>query len=680
MRVRVPLAVVTLLAWFVVAAWWASGVTDSEIAGAGIWPGGWATIALMLAAPRLRPLVVLAVVVATFWIIDQSELSGVAAGWAVAVGLETVMAAVILSDTVRAGRRPTLTTNRDLVVFLAAGSLSAGAGAMIAGSVAFVAGIDGWYWATFAYAANHMAGQWLLVPLLCHLPPSERLAGAVESLVMAVSFGVLCVLTFGPPALSIMLFMFLPYLTWIAARLSTRQALTVLLGAVCVVGVATWQRRGPLADLIPAPSAPDGLQYVVTNAFLVACLLVVLTLSLAVGQQREVSNRAFVELDRLSSIVNSSHGVAIVGTDSGGDITLFNPGAERLLGYRAVEVIGKNSDVLFADRETKALMRDFGAHTRAEFIDMISEPGMHGLDMKLVRKDGVVRTFSMTMSRVFDDRGRLTGYVSTSEDVTERVEAAGLLRDALISERKAGERLREIDAVKDAFVSSVSHELRTPLTSIAGYLELLDDGTYGELADPQANAVRRISDNSRRLLALIDDLLTLSRVEESGRSIIVSDFDLCDAVRSAFEVVRPQWVKRDLAARLLIAPDSLAFRGSRDMVERIVVNLLGNAVKFTPDGGWITVELVREGDQAVLRVSDSGIGIKPADLDRLFERFFRASQAEAIPGSGLGLSITRAMVEKHRGTIEVTSESGVGTTFEVRLPVAPGVDMRFKES
>ena len=145
----------------------------------------------------------------------------------------------------------------------------------------------------------------------------------------------------------------------------------------------------------------------------------------------------------------------------------------------------------------------------------------------------------MNLSQVADAQGRLTGYVSTAEDITERVATQRALELALARERASVERLREVDQLKDTFVSSVSHELRTPITSIMGYLELLEDGGFGELTDEQGAAIGRIDANSRRLLLLIDDLLVLSRVQDRGLENHHVDLDLREVVLAAHDVVAP---------------------------------------------------------------------------------------------------------------------------------------------
>ena len=288
---------------------------------------------------------------------------------------------------------------------------------------------------------------------------------------------------------------------------------------------------------------------------------------------------------------------------------------------------------------------------------------MAGADMGFVRKDGTERTHSMTLGRITDEAGRVLGYVSTSEDVTDRVAAEEALRDALA-------RMQEVDAVKDAFVSSVSHELRTPITSIQGYLELLGDGSFGDLTAQQRSAVAKVAANSERLLVLIDDLLTLSRVQESGLGLEDKVLDLVAVVRAGCAVVSPGGERTGVPIGVEVPDVPVPFLGDRDMLERVVINLVGNAVKFTPRGGRVEVTLRCHEQGSTITVADTGIGIPLAEQDRLFSRFFRSSlaQAQAIPGSGLGLSIAHSVVAQHGGTLRAESEPGAGTTFVVELP------------
>ncbi len=253
--------------------------------------------------------------------------------------------------------------------------------------------------------------------------------------------------------------------------------------------------------------------------------------------------------------------------------------------------------------------------------------------------------------------------MSTSEDVTERVHTEEALREALA-------RMQEVDAVKDAFVSSVSHELRTPITSIQGYLEMLEDGSFGELTAQQRSAVARVAGNSERLLVLIDDLLTLSRVQEDGLGLRDKLVDLCEVVSTGCAVVAPGAERARVVLVIDVPAEPAPFLGNREMLERVVINLVGNAIKFTPAGGRVDVGLSSGPEGSMITVTDTGIGIPPEEQARLFTRFFRSSlaQAQAIPGSGLGLSIAYSVVGQHGGTMRAESVPGQGTTFFVDLP------------
>ena len=228
---------------------------------------------------------------------------------------------------------------------------------------------------------------------------------------------------------------------------------------------------------------------------------------------------------------------------------------------------------------------------------------------------------------------------------------------------QAVEELTALDRTKSDFVSSVSHELRTPLASVLGYAEMLEDGAAGALTDRQLELVARVDRNGRRLLSLIEDLLLHSRIEAGRLELHPRRFDLAEVIDEAWHSVASVTGQRDLVRDLDVAPRPLWIEGDPVALERVVTNLLTNAVKFTPDGGRIglTARVARRRRRrrrpgtVRLIVSDSGIGIPAADLDRVFTRFFRTSAANerAIQGSGLGLSIVRAIVEGHGGRVEV---------------------------
>jgi len=231
-------------------------------------------------------------------------------------------------------------------------------------------------------------------------------------------------------------------------------------------------------------------------------------------------------------------------------------------------------------------------------------------------------------------------------------------------------RSEELMRQKDDFAAAVSHELRTPLTSILGYLELIDDNAPGRSSEDEAYlaVVRR---NADRLLRLVSDLLLVSEVEDSMLALEVQDVDLHELANECVVAAKPAAAANGIELRLQ-SNGAQHTDGDRVRLAQMMDNLVSNAIKFTPEGGSVTVTTgMRDGD-VVFEVADTGLGIAPADQEHLYDRFFRTRDAavQATPGTGLGLTITKAIVEAHGGSIAVRSAVGSGTTFLVTLPAA----------
>lgn len=238
-------------------------------------------------------------------------------------------------------------------------------------------------------------------------------------------------------------------------------------------------------------------------------------------------------------------------------------------------------------------------------------------------------------------------------------------------QQQAVVRLEELNRAKDAFVSNISHELRTPLTSITGYLELIWRGDLGPLADRMAHGLEVVSRNADRLTALVENLLRLSALDAA--ELDRTPLDLGELVTACHQTLLPALDLRSLDFEIRIQPGLAPVVGERAGLEQVMLNLLTNAIKFTRDGGSVKVELDEGPSGAVLTVSDTGIGIPAAEQDHLFSRFFRSSLAirYEIQGTGIGLALTRALVEQHGGSISIVSTEGKGTTVTVELPRDP---------
>ncbi|GEM_PF-5324474 len=249
----------------------------------------------------------------------------------------------------------------------------------------------------------------------------------------------------------------------------------------------------------------------------------------------------------------------------------------------------------------------------------------------------------------------------------------------LREEAKARWRLEEAARLKALFIANMSHELRTPLNSVLGFSELLQDAAFGTLTDKQRRHVGHIYESGKHLLALIEDILDLSKVEAGKIELRLEPLLLSDALESAVELIRGQVVKNGIALELSVEEKLPLIVADPIRLRQIVFNLLSNAVKFTPEGGRITMtgKSVRNGDDTEwveIAVIDSGVGMKPDDLPKLFQPFVRLDTAldAQTKGTGLGLALTKHLVELHGGQITAASGGmGQGSTFTIRLPFAP---------
>ncbi|MDP2343721.1 MAG: ATP-binding protein [Deltaproteobacteria bacterium] len=256
------------------------------------------------------------------------------------------------------------------------------------------------------------------------------------------------------------------------------------------------------------------------------------------------------------------------------------------------------------------------------------------------------------------------------------------------------DKLQELDKLKSNFLATVSHELRTPLTSVIGYSEMLLEGLAGGMNDEQRDYVKTIMDKGESLLALITQILDLSRIESGNLRLTVGDFDPQPVMKAATTSVIPQCNKKHITLNIELANGLPWLKGDRDKIGQVVVNLLGNAVKFTPNNGSIKLIAepwtgqrpgkgrdnadhagslfdLREENFLRIVVEDSGVGIPQDKLDKVFERFFQVdnSSTREYGGTGLGLSIVKSFVDAHKGEIFVESVVGKGSRFTVLLPL-----------
>lgn len=262
------------------------------------------------------------------------------------------------------------------------------------------------------------------------------------------------------------------------------------------------------------------------------------------------------------------------------------------------------------------------------------------------------RVIEVRTNPVIDRCGMYLGCVSSLHDVTAE---------------------REIAVMKNEFVSMVSHELRTPLTSIKGYVDLIVDGEAGEINDIQKEFLQIVQENSDRLVSLINDLLDISRIESGRVHLKVEPIDMGDIAKGVVYTFRTMAEGQKVDLRWSAGEGLARAAGDRDRVGQVLMNLVSNAIKYSPGGGNVEVAVSQDGGEVLVEVTDTGIGIALEDQEQLFSKFYRVDSrlTREIGGTGLGLSICKTVVELLGGRIGVRSEEGKGSTFWFTLPVAP---------
>ena len=264
-----------------------------------------------------------------------------------------------------------------------------------------------------------------------------------------------------------------------------------------------------------------------------------------------------------------------------------------------------------------------------------------------------------------------------SDEITVMAEALRYFRDRTAAQREIEHSMVEVaeaaNKAKSAFLANMSHELRTPLNSIIGFSEVLQERMFGEMNEKQAEYINDIHGSGTHLLSLINDILDLSKIEAGRMELDLARFDLPSAIDNALTLIRERALRHGIELTCDIDAALGDIVADERKFKQILLNLLSNAVKFTPEGGRITVAARIVGNTAEVSVTDTGIGIAPADQTLVFEEFRQANSelSRKVEGTGLGLALTRKFVELHGGKIRLASEPGKGSTFTFSLPLEP---------
>lgn len=675
-RVRGTVVVALLLLEVFLAVWSVYLAPEGTNVGA-FWPNsGVSVVALVLALPSWRPWVAGGIFVANA--LGNLE-GGRPLDLSLAYGaLNAAEAALVVWLLTRRGRPAALETLEDFIRFAGAALAGSLLGGFIgAASVVFLA--DGQLFATWrAILASHTAAILVVTPLALRLPRHiRRPAGPVEA---GIQWGVLAgvaALVFSPGQELPLEFLMFPVLVWGAARLRPREVTLQLFLSSALISLLTTQGNGPFHETVQRLGLPPEMVGTLLQAHVLAAALVTLPLSLVKTSRLITLERLRQSNRMINNIVDATTSTAILGTDLVGRVEFFNVGAENLSGYRAGDVVGHACIALPPSPDGRRMIRiAVGADPDPLVLEGLIQPFLQGFegnitnDWHLERADGELRTVSLAISRRLGPAGEPVGYLGVANDVTDRRRQEEAVASALAQEKQLNDQLAQLDETKNDFLSTVSHELRTPVTSIIGYSQLLMSDETGSVPATHQQILHRIERNGRRLMGLVEDMLTMSQLELGDFRVREGSVDLRSVVTRAVDSVADSLEARHLGLERQLGADEVLVNGDATKLERAFTNLLTNAVKFSHEGDTVTVRLRADGDEVLVEVADTGIGISDEDRVHLFDRFFRGEDARqrAIQGAGLGLTVTDSIITAHRGSIEVESTLGQGTSFTVRLP------------
>ncbi len=615
------------------------------------WPAAAFTIVAVLCARGHRVLVLVAVVV----VITGSNLAaGRSLPLSLAFGVANAVEAwIVVSIAAGRARDADIVSIRSAIRFLFAVLVGTIAIGLMAGTSVGLLG-DGDAVATaISVTASHMSAVVILVPIALLKPAAFRVTRGREFVLQLLTLCLFVFVTFSPGQGLPLTFLPFPVLAWAAIRLGTGVLMVEIIGVAIAVTTLTSLGAGPFA--VAVQDDPRVTIHLI-QAFIVITAGSMLVIAKGETERAQLVSRVRSREKVLrSALLGSAGGFVIMESTGGSEFRLaaLNEQARTMLDLARGLQVGS---VIRA--------QDFPVKVTYHIRRARLTPGMEwdgDLDVP-----GEMTTYRVHVTRVDDVEG---GYVVVvqAEDTTARTRAATALANALENERATVDRLQELGRQQQDFVAAVSHELRTPLTSIVGFTDELVDLELEEPAPTYLDVVHR---NVRRLSGLVEDLLYASRMTSTSSQRDVAEFDLDELLAETREDMVPLASGRGVTVSVVSVQPVGTIDSVRGEVARVLTNIVSNAVKFTPDGGTVRLVAEREDHGVTIRVIDDGPGIPADDLEKVFERFYRAASAAQVPGTGLGLAITRGLAERLDGAVHLESDGTHGTTAVVWLPLS----------
>ncbi|MEZ5333787.1 MAG: ATP-binding protein [Methanolobus sp.] len=367
--------------------------------------------------------------------------------------------------------------------------------------------------------------------------------------------------------------------------------------------------------------------------------------------ERKIAESTLTETEKRFQVLydNIPGGTLIIGGDY--VIEDVNQRTCEITGYSREELVGQLCDIVCPK----------GSLSKKCPIWVDGLEGFQGMDTAIKCKDGTKTPILKNSKKIFIDGKQYI--LENYQDISERKEA----EEAIINSKITAE---EANRTKSEFLATMSHELRTPLNAVIGYSDILLEETFGDLNDQQKKSLNHISHSGKHLLKLINDILDISKVESGKMELHYDEFRIKDIFSNVLNIVSPLARKKDIEISTQVIPENLSINADRVRFKQILFNLASNAVKFTPDGGHVTLEAHGKENQVEISVIDTGIGISEEDISKLFLPFQQIDStiSRKYDGTGLGLSLVKRFTEMHGGEVQVSSEFGKGSKFTIHIP------------
>lgn len=368
-----------------------------------------------------------------------------------------------------------------------------------------------------------------------------------------------------------------------------------------------------------------------------------------------------VDLYRL--IVSKIQDYAIFLLDADGYISTWNLGAQKLKGYAPREIIGKHFSIFYSEE-------DLAKNKPARELEECRKNGHVEDEYWRIKKDGSRFWANVIITAIHDKSGKLIGFAKVTRDLTERKRQEDRLKAINKKLAHQSAELEALNASKDEFISLASHQLRTPATGVKQFLSLLLEGYAGELTEQQRDYLQRAYRSNDRQIELVNDMLMVAQVDAGKVTLDRATHDLTALTKDVVDEQKSSFTKRKQRVTLSLPTTRVQASVDAPRFRMVIENIISNASKYTPEGGAIYISLTSSDHSATITVRDTGVGIDPESISKLFRKFSRIPNklSTLVGGSGLGLYWALKITELHGGTIDIKSQVGKGSIFRITVP------------